>query len=138
MYEERLIERIRNIEGLTERKTRDLPYIIDSIIKHLQRLLNTRRGSVPIAPDYGMPEFTDLHGTNLSEQTQEIARNIKDMILKYEPRLGKIQVSFVSDADDILSIKFKLQAEIVHVRDEVIPVEFETVISSDGKVRVTE
>ncbi|MCX8021880.1 MAG: type VI secretion system baseplate subunit TssE [Syntrophorhabdaceae bacterium] len=138
MYEERLIERIRNLEVSSERKTRDIPYIIDSILRHLQRLLNTRRGSVPIADDYGMPDFTSFEGTNLNEQAKEVAANIKNMILKYEPRLGKIQIIFIPDSDDMLSLKFKLQAEIIHVRDQVIPVEFETIISSDGRVKVSE
>jgi type VI secretion system protein len=138
VYEERLTERIRNLEGTGARTTKDLSYVLNSIINHLQRLLNARRGSVPIAEDYGMPEFTNFHGVTFSDQAQDIANTIRDMILKYEPRLGKAQVIFIPDSNEVLSLKFKLQAEIVHVRDEIIPVELETVISSDGKVRVSE
>jgi type VI secretion system protein len=138
MYEERLTERIRDLEGTEARTTKDLSSILDSIIRHLQRLLNTRKGSVPIAEDYGMPEFTNFHGTSFSDHAHDIANSIRDMVLKYEPRLSKAQVLFVSDTNDVLSLKFRIHAEIVHVRDKVIPIELETTISSDGKVRVSE
>ncbi len=138
MYEERLTQRIRNLERInTAKGTGDVSQIVNSIISHLQRVLNTRPGSVPIAEDYGMPDFTNYQGLGLTEEAKDIADTIKGMILKYEPRLGGAQVTYEPDKDDLLSLRFKLQTEIVHVRDERIVVELETVISSEGKVRVT-
>ena len=138
MYEERLTQRIRNLERInTAKGTGDVSQVVNSIISHLQRVLNTRQGSVPIAEDYGMPDFTNYQGLGLTEEAKDIADIIKSMILKYEPRLGGAQVTYESDKDDLLSLRFKLQTEIVHVRDERIVVELETVISSEGKVRVT-
>jgi type VI secretion system protein len=138
MYEERLTQRIRNLERRGAGKgTGDVSQVVNSIINHLQRVLNTRQGSVPIADDYGMPDFTNYQGLGLTEEAKDIADIIKSMILKYEPRLGGAQVTYEPDKDDLLSLRFKLQTEIVHVRDERIVVELETVISSEGKVRVT-
>jgi type VI secretion system protein len=138
MYEERLTQRIRNLERRGAGKgTGDVSQVVNSIINHLQRVLNTRQGSVPIADDYGMPDFTNYQGLGLTEEAKDIADIIKSMILKYEPRLGGAQVTYEPDKDDMLSLRFKLQTEIVHVRDERIVVELETVISSEGKVRVT-
>ena len=138
MYEERLTQRIRNLERKNAVKgDSDVSQIVNSIISHLQRVLNTRQGSVPIAEDYGMPDFTNYQGLGLTEEAKDIADIIKSMILKYEPRLGGAQVTYEPDKDDLLSLRFKLQTEIVHVRDERIVVELETVISSEGKVRVT-
>jgi len=138
MYEERLTQRIRNLARKNAVKGgSDVSQIVNSIISHLQRVLNTRHGSVPIAEDYGMPDFTNYQGLGLTEEAKDIADIIKSMILKYEPRLGGAQVTYEPDKDDLLSLRFKLQTEIVHVRDERIVVELETVISSEGKVRVT-
>lgn len=138
MYEERLTQRIRNLERRgNDKGTGDVSQVVNSIINHLQRVLNTRQGSVPIADDYGMPDFTNYQGLGLTEEAKDIADIIKGMILKYEPRLGGAQVTYEPDKDDLLSLRFKLQTEIVHVRDERIVVELETVISSEGKVRVT-
>ncbi len=137
MYEERLTQRIRNLERKDSiRAVDDLSYIVNSIINHLQRVLNTRQGSVPIAEDYGMPDFTDYQGLGIAEQAKDISEIIRNMILKYEPRLHGAQVVYEPDKNDLLSLRFKLQTEIVHGRDEKSVVELETVISSEGKVRV--
>ena len=138
MYEERLTQRIRNLERKgNDKGPGDLSYIVNSIINHLQRVLNTRQGSVSIADDYGMPDFTNYQGLGIAEEAKDIADVIKRMILKYEPRLGGAQVTYEPDKDDLLSLRFKLQTEIVNVRDERVVVELETVISSEGKVRVS-
>ncbi|MHB8111395.1 MAG: type VI secretion system baseplate subunit TssE [Syntrophorhabdaceae bacterium] len=138
MYEERLTQRIRNLERKdTIRSTDEFAYIVNSIINHLQRVLNTRQGSVSIAEDYGMPDFTNYQGLGITEEAKDIADTIKSMILKYEPRLGGAQVTYEPDKNDLLSLKFKLQTEIINVRNENVIVELETIISSEGKVRVT-
>lgn len=137
MYEERLTQRLRNLERKDSVKAvDDLSHIVNSIINHLQRVLNTRQGSVPIAEDYGMPDFTNYQGLGIAEQAKGISEIIRNMILKYEPRLHGAQVVYEPDKNDLLSLRFKLQTEIVHGRDEKSVVELETVISSEGKVRV--
>ena len=133
-----MTERIRNLERGEPRNEKDVSRVVRSIINHLQRLLNARQGSVPIADDYGMPDFTTFLGENFTDQSHKISDIIRTMILKYEPRLDNVQVIFTPDKDDVLSLRFRLQAEIVHVRDSKVAVELETVISSDGKVRVSQ
>jgi type VI secretion system protein len=137
MHEERLTQRIRNLERKDSvRAVDDLSYIVNSIINHLQRVLNTRQGSVPIADDYGMPDFTNYQGLGIDEEAKGIYEILRNMILQYEPRLHGAQVVYEPDKNDMLSLRFKLQTEIVHGRDEKSVVELETVISSEGKVRV--
>jgi type VI secretion system protein len=139
MFEERLTERIRNLEkGVGRSSEKDTARVTNSILNHLRRLLNTRQGSVPIADDYGMPDFTSFLGENLTDQAEMISGLIRNMILKYEPRLGSVQVVFTPDKDEVLSLRFKLQAEIMNLRDEKVALELETVISSDGKIRVSQ
>jgi len=139
MHEELLIERIRNLELKDSTGSEsDQSYILRSIINHLQKLLNTRQGSVPIADDYGMPEFINFQGGNFSETAQNIADEIGRIIPKYEPRLERVRVTYVPDASDFLSLRFKMQADIVHVRDKNFPIELKTIISSGGKANVTE
>lgn len=61
MYEERLLERIGNLERdpADIRKT-NISRAIGSVIEHLQRLLNTRQGNVPTAEDYGIPDLSNF------------------------------------------------------------------------------
>jgi type VI secretion system protein len=58
----------------------------ESIRRNLARLFTARRGSAPIADDYGLPELNDL---SLS-RAELVAGNCRAMtacIRKYEPRL---------------------------------------------------
>ena len=136
MPDERLLERIQRIEtNPDERVERDLTRKINSIISHLQRMLNTRQGSVPIGDDYGIPDITSSHGEGLTEMTQRIERTLQQAITKYEPRLEKVRVKLLSQKDDVLSLRFKLEA--VLTTENATPVVLETVVSSEGKVNVT-
>jgi type VI secretion system protein len=138
VYEERLTETIRDLERPDRGKNQgDLSYIMQSVVEHLERILNTRQGSVPIAEDYGMPDFTNFYGESLNNQSQEIAHLIQQMILKYEPRLQGIEVSFVPGADDLLALRFRLKAQLLVLQDRTVPIMLETVVSSDGKVMIS-
>lgn len=61
------------------------------IISHLNRLLNTRRGSSLSDPDYGIPDLNDLLG-QMPRSCHSIARIFEDCIRKYETRIEVYQV----------------------------------------------
>jgi type VI secretion system protein len=135
MREERLLERIRSWEKGPDRRAREDPAkIIDSVLRHLQRILNTRRGSVPIAEDYGVPDFTDLLHS-YPESVREIERSIRQIIQKYEPRLKGIRVSFIPQEEDIFSVRFQILARLA-AEDEKFPVFFESLMGTDGRVKI--
>jgi type VI secretion system protein len=136
MFDERLLERIYNLENTPgTRVERSYSRLTNSIIRHLQRMLNTHQGSVPIAEDYGIPDITNAPGESFGEMTRNIERNLQQVIMKYEPRLTNIRLSLTSDKDDVLNVRFKLEA--ILAMDKTTPVVFETVISSDGKVTIS-
>jgi type VI secretion system protein len=64
MRERRLLERIANwSEADAERTSQtQVDILVRSVNDHLSRLLNTRQGSVPIDPHFGVPDFTNLAG----------------------------------------------------------------------------
>jgi type VI secretion system protein len=135
MREERLLERIRSWEKEPGRRAREDPKrTIDSVLRHLQQILNTRRGSVPIAEDYGMPDFTDLLHS-YPESLREIERSIRQTIQKYEPRLKAVRISFIPQDDDIFSLRFQIVAQLA-TEQEKLPVLFESVVDSDGQISV--
>ncbi|MCE5248696.1 type VI secretion system baseplate subunit TssE [bacterium] len=136
MADERLLERIKNMERNPDfRIERDMTRKIFSIINHLQRLLNTHQGSTLIAEDYGIPDITNTHGESITEISRRIERTLQEVIMKYEPRLANVKVSTISHEDDILSLRFKLEA--VLATDKSTPVVLETVVSSEGKVNIS-
>lgn len=134
MSEERLLERIRSVEKEPLGRTKDDPLrCMRSLLSHLQRLLNTRQGNVPIAADYGVPDFVDFLQT-YPESVSGIELNIKNAIDKFEPRLSGVTVTYVPDEDDVLALRFEVAAKLG--AEEGRKVYFETVVDTDGRVRI--
>ena len=137
MSDESLLERIKNLEENPEaRVQQSLSRKVTSIIRHLQAMLNTRQGSVLIADDYGIPDITNIQGEGITELSQRIETTLQEAIIKYEPRLSSVRAKMLSGETDVLSMRFKLEA--VLVSDNTTPVILETVITSDGKVSISD
>ncbi len=64
-----------------------------SIMDHLTRLLNARKGSMIHDPDYGLTDIGQIY-QSLPYSVNELIDVIRKAILKYEPRLAKVDVSF--------------------------------------------
>jgi type VI secretion system protein len=135
MRERRLLERIRTWKEQPQRRSREDPKnVIDSVLGHLERILNTRRGGVPIADDYGMPDFTDFRYT-YPDSLREVERAIRQMLQKYEPRLKAVRINFVPQEDDLLSLRFQINARLA-ADGENIPVLFESLLDADGRFKL--
>jgi type VI secretion system protein len=131
--EDRLLDRIRRWETQPlDRGRGDPQRTIDSVIRHLQRLLNTHQGSAPIADDYGIPDFTNyLQGGRDAIVGVESA--IRQVIESYEPRLTAIRVQYVAPEEGVPTLRFQVQARL---RMESKLVFLETWIGPDGKISV--
>ena len=135
MREQRLLERLQSFEKEPERRSRkDSGRIIDSVLSHLQRVLNTKTGGVQIAEDFGLPDFTDIV-YNYPEAVRGLERMIQTMIRKYEPRLRSVQIRFIPRDEERLSLDFQITAEI-NEENEHIPVLFESQMELNGRVKV--
>lgn len=64
-----------------------------SIMDHLTRLLNARQGSMVHDPDYGLPDIGQIY-QGLPYSLDELVKLIRKAILKYEPRLSQVSVSY--------------------------------------------
>jgi len=134
MHEERLLERIRSVEREPLRRGGDNQRrCIESVLSHLKRILNTRQGNVPIAADYGIPDFLDFLQT-YPESVHAIEQNIKNAIDKYEPRLSGATVIYVPDEAETLTLRFQITASITEEKGRRIS--FETVIDTEGRIHV--
>jgi len=135
MREERLIERIRLGEKEPVRRaTQDPKKVMASVLRHLQKILNTRQGGVPIADDYGVPDFTDFMRVS-PDALREVEKSIRNTIQKYEPRLNNVRVKFIPQEDDILSLSFQIVAKLL-VENKKTPIVFESLMGYDGKIRI--
>ena len=134
MREDRLLERIQAWEKEPKRRGKeDSRRIVDSVLRHLQRILNTKQGNVPIADDYGLPDFTNFAGS-FPDSVREIERAIKGAIQKYEPRLTAVRVTFIPQEEDYLSLRFQIIAKLS--LESKTQVYIETVVNSEGKIDI--
>jgi type VI secretion system protein len=133
MREERLLERIRRWEQEPLGRSGENPKLtIDSVVRHLQRLLNTRQGSVQIAQDYGMPDFAHLLQRD-PEAPVDVEIVIRDVIEKYEPRLTGVRVRYMTHDDEKLTHRFDIQAKL---KLDGRSVYLETLVGLDGRIQV--
>jgi type VI secretion system protein len=135
MPQERLLKRISN-HGRSGEQSAGANSEIQSLVEHFQRLLNTRQGSVLTLPDYGIPDFSNVPGETLTEAAVSMENALKQVLLKYEPRLSKVQLTFIPQKSDILRLHFKIDACLS--RDPRIPVSLETVVSTEGRVDISD
>lgn len=79
-----------------------------SIVEHLQFLLNSRQGLAVTAEGYGLPDLTDIIHM-IPDGLHTIESEIRDAILKFEPRLSNVRVRFVP-SDDPFVMYFEISA----------------------------
>lgn len=134
MSQPTLLERLNQKEGsglpLTEKAA------ISSIQKHLENLLNTRRGHCPLHPhDYGMIDLMSL-GSDPARASSRIADEIRSVIDRFEPRLEVINVDPIesersSRKEPIL--RFRVKARLARRENQTIL--FDTDLEPSGFIR---
>src|SRR3954452_13584997 len=72
----------------------------ESIVELLRVLLHARRGDSLSAPDFGIPDFSDLVHT-FPGAIQVLQRAIRETILAYEPRIKQVAVKHVPSEDPL-------------------------------------
>ena len=64
---------------------------IISVLDNMQRILNCRAGTLAHLPDYGLPDMTNIL-QGMPGTAHELMGALSAVLLKYEPRLKKIDV----------------------------------------------
>lgn len=109
--------------------------LIDSVITHLRCILNTRQGSVPLDPLFGVPDLTNLAGGLSAGSVRDIELSIRQVITRYEPRLRAPQVVLRADPGDPMSLRFDVDGRL-EVDGQEIPLQLSTIVGGNGKVSV--
>lgn len=107
---------------------------LDSVLGHLQRMLNTRQGNAPAVPDYGVPDLSDIV-REFPESRQTLEQAIRRSIERYEPRLADVRVRYAPSEKDILTLTFEVTARLL-VDGSKTGISFVTRIDPDGRVDV--
>jgi type VI secretion system protein len=105
---------------------------IDSVCKHLNLLLNSRRGTLAYIKGYGLPDIEDIYN-KLPKSRGKLAFEIKNLIEKYEPRMKDVLVTAIDDHPDHFVVRITIQANLLNGQT----LEFNTHFSPGGKVTVS-
>jgi type VI secretion system protein len=136
-----LLERLAAREKPGATGQRNLESLEKSIIRHLTSLLNTRLGTVPIAPDYGIADFADL-GRNSENSVAEFRMKLERVIERFEPRLSDVRVTPLqqsgSKKEALLAAVFEIRATVRQgiQKHGGVPLRFETKLDASGAVRL--
>jgi type VI secretion system protein len=104
----------------------------NSIIENLRMVLSTRQGSVQHLPDFGMPDILQLYFDS-GNSIDPVKKEIRGVILKYEPRIGDVQVQKSEFDQETMRISLKIVASIKdNPNKEILLTEF----SSTGWTKV--
>ncbi|WP_168395681.1 type VI secretion system baseplate subunit TssE [Erwinia amylovora] len=68
--------------------------VILSVLDQIQRIMNSRAGTLSHLPDYGLPDMTQIL-QGMPGTAQQLMRILSAVLLKYEPRLKSIKVSML-------------------------------------------
>lgn len=107
-------------------------WVGDPVRNHLALLLNSRMGSVPDLPDYGLPDVSTFY-TDYPGSLSELRGLVQRLIEKYEPRLSNVRVRLLeSDATEFRA-SFLISGE-VDQEGETVAVQYRTTITNSGQV----
>ncbi len=103
-----LLERVRRAANpvSSERATWRAEDLESAIVDHLARLLSTRQGGSLTAPDYGVPELSEL-SNNFTDALAMAQRALKATLTIYEPRLKNVQVR--GTKFDLVEMQFEFE-----------------------------
>ncbi len=131
----RLLERLREARaGSPLTIGEDTESLAQSILRHMQKLLNSRQGESLCAPDYGIPDVTEITHA-FPDSIGDMQRAIQVSIEKYEPRLGKVRVKQLETDDQNLELRFEIVAQLVTAQKKAF-LKFQTIVDPDGKIKI--
>jgi type VI secretion system protein len=104
-------------------------YIL-SVLDNLQRILNSRAGTLSHLPDYGLPDMAVIL-QGLPAAAHGLMSTIADTLLKYEPRLKAVRVELLPQIQPG-HLEYALNAQLQGDKK----VTFSTTLGPEGKALV--
>ena len=102
-----LFERLEQAAAPTGQSMGEFTHVVESIKRHLVRLLNAHPGNSSSAPDLGLLDFNDATlGTH--DLSIQIRGAIRQCIEKFEPRVKRVEVMAMPSGPDPLQLKFQV------------------------------
>lgn len=114
----------------------DANTLIESIRDDLEKLYNTKRGTVLIDESFGIPDFSYMLSGYTTPDVGAILQQIHMQTKQYEPRLHGLQVSYVEQNKFPGKLQFQITAKL-NIRDIDQPFNVFALLSDDGSVSLS-
>ena len=102
-----------------------------SVLDNLQRILNSRAGTLAHLPDYGLPDMGRvLQG--MPGTAHELMNTLRNTLLHYEPRLAGVQVELLPQQLPG-HLEYRLDLQLHGGRQ----LSFATTLTAEGKLLVS-
>ena len=101
-----------------------------SVRDNIQRILNSRRGSLAHLPDYGLGDLSRIY-RHLPASTHTLKREIETTLLRYEPRLKSIDIT-IEETEPGMLLSFTMSCQL----HQAGLVRFGTHFTPDGQTRL--
>jgi len=117
----RLLKRIKRWEQaeVVSASDVDVDEVIASLRDDLEKLLNTRRGTVLVDPDFGLPDFTHLMNGYVAPDVEQIERELLQQVRQYETRLASVELEYQQPDRRVASLNFGLNASFQHKQHDI-------------------
>ncbi|MFL5291328.1 MAG: type VI secretion system baseplate subunit TssE [Myxococcales bacterium] len=107
---------------------------VQSILSHLEALLNTRQGDSPCVPRYGILDFADMvHGFPAS--IPHLLKSIRSTIIEFEPRLKNVSVRYQPEEGSLV-LRFEIAAQLAQAKG-TRTLRLATTVLPGGRIDIT-
>lgn len=132
---ERLLKRLSQWEQANgeDYAEPDSGAIIESMRDDLEKLFNTKRGTVLVDDNYGFPDFSHMLNGYAAPDVGAILQQLHLQAKQYEPRLQSLQVKYVEQKKNPGKLQFQINAKIISKTQEV-PLNITALLSDDGSI----
>lgn len=132
---DRLLKRFNRWATSTTGEIRepDANELMSSMQDDLEKMFNTRRGTVLIDDEYGLPDFSYLMNGYDAPDTEQIKQSIMDTIRKYDKRLQGIGVRDNTESTTQDALGFVITAVMRH-KNQDLPFRLNALIRGDGSI----
>ena len=110
--------------------------LVESIRDDLEKLYNTKRGTVLIDEEFGIPDFSYMLSGYSSPDVGVILQQLHLQTKKYEPRLHAVQVMYVEQNKFPGKLQFQINAKL-KIKEQETPFSVNALLSDDGSVNLS-
>ena len=138
IMKERLLKRFSHWEQASgeDYLEGDTNVLVESVKDDLEKLYNTKRGTVLIDDNFGMPDFSYMLNGYAAPDANAILQQLHLQAKNYEPRLQALHITYVEQKAFPGKLQFNINAKL-RLKEQETPFHVMALLSDDGSVELS-